>query len=52
MIIKDFTSYFKIKILYESESAHTPNYNQELTDTFIYKMVALKTKCQQNIHYV
>ena len=51
MIIKDFTPHFKIKVLYESEAAHISNHNQKLTNVFIHKMIALKTDCQQNIHY-
>ena len=52
IVIKNFTPCSDTKILYESEPTHTPNHNQELTDAFICKMTALKTRCQKNIHYI
>ena len=51
MTTKDFIFHSETEVLYEPESAHTLNYNQELTDIFIHKMTAFKTECQQNIHY-
>ena len=51
MITKSFILCFETEILYESEPIHTPNYNQKLTDVFICKMIAFKTRCQQNICY-
>ena len=51
MTAKGFMLCFGIEVLYESESAHTSNHNQELTDAFICKMAVLKTDCQQNICY-
>ena len=51
MTVKDFTFYSETEVLYESETAHTSNYNQKLTDVFIHKMVAFKIRYQQNIHY-
>ena len=49
--IKGFTLHSGTEVLYESETVHTLNYNQKLTDAFIHKMAVLKTGCQQNIHY-
>ena len=51
MAIKGFMPHSGIKVLYEPEAVHTSNHNQELADAFIHKMIALKTGCQQNIHY-
>ena len=51
MIIKNFIFHFEIKVFYEPEAVHILNHNQELTDAFIHKMTALKTKYQQNIYY-
>ena len=51
MTIKGFMPHSETEVLYESETVHTPNHNQKLTDTFIHKMAALKTDCQQNICY-
>ena len=51
MAAKGFMPCSGIKVLYEPEAAHTPNYNQELADGFIHKMAVLKIRCQQNIHY-
>ena len=51
MAAKGFMPCSGTKVLYEPETAHTPNHNQELTDVFIHKMIALKTDYQQNIHY-
>ena len=48
---KSFMSCSGTEVLYESETVHTPNHNQKLTDVFICKMAVLKTGCQQNIHY-
>ena len=51
MVVKNFMPCSRTEILYESEAAHTSNHNQKLTDAFICKIAALKTDCQQNIHY-
>ena len=51
MAIKGFTPCSGTEVLYEPETVYTPNYNQKLVDSFIYKMTALKIRCQQNIHY-
>ena len=51
MTVKGFTLCSGTEVFYEPEAAHTPNHNQELTDTFIHKMTVLKTECQQNIYY-
>ena len=51
MAAKGFMPHSGTEVLYESETAHTSNYNQVLTDTFIHKMTVFKTECQQNIHY-